>query len=156
MGPASVSDKCYAGWRKTMTTLRQKGYLSSFRHTDHEIGFATAEVTGKGKAFFDHLTPGSFYCTVRIVPDLKAADVRVGGIKLSEGGQRAQVEFRSQPAEPFWIMWENELFAGGCGAEADPAVVIDQEGVAGHAHFQFHEAGWRIDKVLLGEHRAEE
>ena len=47
-------------------------------------------------------------------------------------------------------MWENELFGGGCGAEVDPAVVIDQEEVAGHAHFQFHEAGWRIDKGVTG------
>ena len=156
MGPTSVNDKCYAGWRKTMTTLQQKGYLRSFRQADHQIGFATAEVTRKGKAFFGHYTPGSFYCTVRIVPELKAADVRVGEIKLSAGGKRAQVEFRSQPAEAFWIMWENELFAAVCGGEVDAAVVINQEGVAGHAHFQFRQAGWRIDKVLLGEHGDEE
>ena len=156
MGPASVSDTCYAGWRETLTTLRQKGYLSSFQDADHRIGFAMADVTRKGKAFFGHVTSGSFYCTVRIVPDLKAADVRVGGIKLSAGGKRAQVEFRTQAAEPFSIMWANELFAAGCGAEVDPAVVIHQEGVAGHAHFQFRKAGWRIDSVLLGEHRAEE
>ena len=156
MGPASVNDTCYAGWRKTMTTLQQKGYLSSFRQADHEIDFGKAEMTRKGKAFFGHVTSGSFYCTVRIVPDLEAAAVRVGAIKLSAGGKRAQVEYRTQAAEPFSIMWANELFAAGCGAEMDPAVVINQEGVAGHAHFQFRKAAWRIDSVLLGEHRAEE
>ena len=156
MGPASVSDKCYAGWRGTMTKLQQRGYLSSVRPTDHAIGFSTAEVTSKGKAFFDHLTSGSFYCTVRIVPGLETADVRVGAIKLSEDGKRAQVEFRSQAAEPFRIMWEAELFAVGCGAELDPAVVIGRDDVAGHAHFRFQKGGWQIETVLLGEHLAEE
>ena len=156
MGPAPVSDKCYTGWRETMTKLQQRGYLSSVRPTDHAIGFSTAEVTRKGKAFFGHLTSGSFYCTVRIVADLKAADVRVGVIKHLVGGKRAQVEFRSRPAEPFRIMWENELFAGGCGAEVKPAVVIDPQGVAGHAHFQFREDEWRIDRVLLGAHLDQE
>jgi hypothetical protein len=156
MGPASVSDKCYAGWLETMTTLQQKGYLSSVRHADHAIGFSTAKVTGKGKAFFDHTTSGSFYCTVQIVPDLESADMRMGAINLSADGKRAQVEFRTQPAEPFRIMWENELFAAGCGAEVDPSVVIDRESIPGHAHFRFRKARWQIEKVLLGEHRAEE
>jgi hypothetical protein len=156
MGPASVSDKCYAGWRETMTKLQQRGYVSSVRHTDHTIGFATAEITDKGKAFFAHVTSGSFYCTVRIVGDLKIADMRVGSIKLSAGGNRAQVKFRSQAAEPFRIMWKDELFAVGCGAEVDPAVVIGRDDVAGHAHFRFQKDGWRIETVLLGEHRAEE
>ncbi|MDA1315332.1 MAG: hypothetical protein O2968_18530 [Acidobacteria bacterium] len=156
MGPTSVSDKCYDGWRETMATLQQKGYLSSVRPTDHAIGFSTAEVTSKGKAFFDHLAAGSFYCTVRIVPDLKAANVQGGSIKLSAGGKRAQIEFRSRPTEPFRIMWENELFAAGCGGEVDTAVGIDQGDVTGHAHFRFQKGGWRIERVLLGEHRAEE
>ncbi len=156
MGPASVSDECYAGWLATMTTLRRKGYLSSVRHTDHAIGFSTAQVTDKGKAFFDHVTSGSFYCTVQIVPDLETADVRVGAIRFSADGKRAQVEFRTLATEPFRIMWESELFAAGCGGEVDPAVFIDQESVVGHAHFRFRKAAWRIDSVLLGGHLAEE
>jgi hypothetical protein len=156
MGPAAVSDKCYAGWIETMATLRQKGYLSSVRHTDHAIGFSTAKVTGKGKAFFDHVTSGSFYCTVQIVPDLETADPRVGVIRFSSDGKRAQVEFRTPASEPFRIMWENDLFAAGCGADVDRAVVVDQESVAGHAHFRFRKAAWRLDTVLLGGHLAEE
>lgn len=143
--PASVNEECYSGWRNTMATLHQQGYLRSFRPKDDQIGFATAEVTRKGKSFFDYLAPGSFYCTVRIVKDLKTADVSVGGVKLSANGKRAQVEFRSRPTEPFRIMWENELFAAGCGAEVDPAVVIGQDDVAGHAHFRFRKGEWRIE-----------
>ena len=156
MGPASVNDKCYAGWRNAMTTLQRKGYLNSFRQAEHEIGIVATEVTRKGEAFFGHLTPGSFYCTVRIVPDLEAAEVRIGAIQVSADGNRALVEFRSPPSEPFRIMWENELFADGCGADVDAAAVIDQQGVVGHAHFQLRQAAWQVETVFVGEHHAEE
>jgi len=156
MGPSSVSENCFAGWRRTMNNLQQEGYLTSFRDTDDQIALASTDLTAKGKTFFDHLTAGSIYCTVRLIPDLGAADARVGDIKLSADGKRARIEFRSKLSEPFRIMQANSLFVDGCGAELNPAVVIDEEYAVGHAHFKSKKGRWKIEKVLLGQHSTEE
>lgn len=156
MGPTSVSQGCFSGWRTAMNKLRQEGYLTSFRDADNQAALAAADLTVKGKAIFAHLTAGSIYCTVRLIPRLDAADMQIGDIQLSADGKRAKTEFRAKPSEPFWIMRRNGLFADGCGAELSPAVAIEEEHVSGHAHFRFRKGRWQAERVLLGEHLADE
>lgn len=156
MGPISVSQDCYSGWRAAMNELRQEGYLTSFQDVGGQIALTPSDLTAKGKAFFAHLTAGSVYCRVRLIPGLAAADVRIGDVKISANRKRAEADFRKTLSEPFRIMRANGLFAAGCGADMDPAVATDGATVAGHAHFRFRKGRWQAERVLLGEHRADE
>ena len=135
-----------------MNQLQQQGYLTSFRDADSQIALSAADLTAKGKASFAHLTTGSIYHTVRLIPKLDAADLRIGSMAFSADGRQAQATFRAKLSKPFRIMRANELFKDGCGAELNPSVVIKGEHVAGHAHFESAKAGWRIERLFLGAH----
>ena len=152
MGPTSVSENCYDGWRSAMNQLKQEGYRTSFRDVDDQIVLASTDLTAKGKAFFSHLTTGSIYCTARLIPQLGAADLQIGELMSSADGRHVQARFRAKLSKPFRIIRANGLFKDGCGAELNPAVVIEGNYVAGHAHFDSTKAGWRLEKFFLGEH----
>ena len=162
MGPTSVTPDCFKDWRAAMHELRQEGYLTSFRGAEDQIAITPADLTAKAKAIVLHVTTASLYGTVRLIPILEAADLRIGEIDLSENRKRAQVEFHATVSEPVRIMRANGLFANGCGADVDPAVMTDNATVAGHAHFRFRKGlrfrkgRWHVERVLLGEHRADD
>ena len=105
------------------------------------------------------LVPGSFYCTLNIVSTLRETGLQILRVtRFKEAGAYtgALVVFRIQPAEPFLILWRNEIFEGSCGAEIHPSIHIDNNGIDGHAHIAAKRNGWRVKKVLLGIHAEDE
>ena len=154
--PAPVDERCYALWRKTLESLTQKGYLTRLREFNDQIAINSRDLSPKGKLFFRPFTHGSVYMCVRISPEPDQGGIEIRGIEADTETGQALVGFRSPTTEPFSLMWANNLFSAPCRGEVEEGVVVDERTIQGHAHFRQSPKGWRVDKVLLGRHSAEE
>ena len=159
MGPLTVSPQCRKAWLSSFEGLVEKGYLSGFTRQEAALSVDPAQVTPRGEPFLGRLVPGSFYYTLNIVSTLRETGLQILRVtRFKEAGAYtgALVVFRIQPAEPFLILWRNEIFEGSCGAEIHPDVRIEDNGIKGHAHISARRSGWRVEKVLLGMHAEDE
>ena len=154
--PAPVDERCYALWRKTLESLTQKGYLTRLREFNDRIAIDSRDLSPKGKLFFRPFTHGSVYMCVRISPEPDQGGIEIRGIEADAETGQTLVGFRGPTTEAFSLMWANGLFSAVCRGEVEEGVVLDERTIQGHAHFRQSSKGWRVDKVLLGPHSAEE
>lgn len=150
-GPAPVNQRCFDAWRRTFEQLTAQGYLSEFHEIDDRLGVDAGHLTATGKRYFRSLIPGGIYWLVRVVPDDSARDVTVAKVR-PEKRKRALVEFRYAVSEPFQLMWANRLFDGECRGEMGEGVVMEEAGLAGHAHFRFRRGAWEASDVIMAPH----
>ncbi len=154
-GLAPVNQRCFDAWRRTFQQLAEKGYLSEFHEIDDRLGVDVGHLTETGKRYFRSLMPGSIYWLVRVAPADAAHDVTVTDIRR-ERRKRAVVEFRYAVSEPFRLMWSNRLFDGECRAEMGEGVVMEETGLAGHAHFRYRRGAWEASDVIMAAHEEDE
>ena len=166
-GPAPVNQRCYDAWRTTFEQLVSQGYLSEFHEGDDRLGVDAGYLTETGKRYFRTVMPGSIYWLVRIAPgdsastdSVPASADSVPNVEITamrrEKKKRAVVEFRYAVSEPFRLMWSNRLFDGECRGEMGDGVVMEETGLAGHAHFRFRRGAWEADEVIMAVHEERE
>ena len=155
-GPAPVNQRCFDAWRATFEQLVEQGYLSEFHEVDDRLGVDTGYLTETGKRYFRTVMPGSIYWLVRVAPGDSASADSVRNVEITalrrEKKKRAVVQFRCAVSEPFRLMWDNRLFDGECRGEMGEGVVMEETGLAGHAHFRFRRGAWEADEVIMAAH----
>ena len=154
-GPAPVNQRCFDAWRATFEQLAEKGYLSEFHEIDDRLGVDVGHLTATGKRYFRSVMPGSIYWLIRVAPVDAARDVTITDIRR-EKRKRAVVEFRYAVSEPFRLMWSNRLFDGECRGEMGEGVVMEEAGLAGHAHFRYRRGAWEASDVIMAAHENDE
>ena len=156
MAPVPMSKQCFESWRATLEQLVESGYLSDFQRTEAGIGIRTAQLTAKGRQFFGPALPGRFYSSVEIMEPSNAAGIKVTHLLRGPGKRKTSVRFRWRASEPFALMWKNQLFTKQCQGDIGLTGLSGEGSVAGHSHFVFKNQEWKLEKVIVGEHRDKE
>ena len=154
-GPAPVNQRCFDAWRATFQQLAEKGYLSEFHDGEDRLAVDTGHLTSTGKRYFRSVMPGSIYWLVRVGPAGSVRDVTVTEIRR-EKRKKAVVDFRFAVSEPFHLMWSNRLFDGECRGEMGEGMVMEEAGLAGHAHFRYRRGTWEASDVIMAAHDKDE
>ena len=154
-GPAPVNQRCFDAWRATFQQLAEKGYLSEFHDGEDRLAVGYRPSYLDRQTLFslgharEHLLAGAGR------PRGSVRDVTVTEIRR-EKRKKAVVDFRFAVSEPFHLMWSNRLFDGECRGEMGEGMVMEEAGLAGHAHFRYRRGTWEASDVIMAAHDKDE